>query len=258
MPQQGMTAEHIWVEGHNGDRINAYLARPMGPGPFPAVHLFHHMPGWDEASKEMARKFAHNGFIAIMPNLHYRQGHDDPVANSNSIREAGGMPDDRTLGDAAGAISYLQHLSNYNGKVGIIGVCSGGRQVFLAACKLSGINAAVDCWGGGVTPRDSEPPTEAMPHAPIEFVADLSCPMLGIFGADDARPTVEEGTRPPTPPSRPPASPGNTRSTPTPATASSPLTGPATPSKRPTQPGPASSTSTASTCRRASPLPRPS
>ena len=192
MPQQGMTAEHIWVEGHNGDRINAYLARPMGPGPFPAVHLFHHMPGWDEASKEMARKFAHNGFIAIMPNLHYRQGHDDPVANSNSIREAGGMPDDRTLGDAAGAISYLQHLSNYNGKVGIIGFCSGGRQVFLAACKLAGIDAAVDCWGGGVTPRDSEPPTEAMPHAPIEFVANLSCPMLGIFGADDARPTVEE------------------------------------------------------------------
>ena len=103
MPYQGMTAEHIWVEGHNGDGINAYLARPLGAGPFPAVMLFHHMPGWDEASKEMARKFAHNGYIAIMPNLHYRQGHDDPVANSNSIREAGGMPDDRTLGDAEGS-----------------------------------------------------------------------------------------------------------------------------------------------------------
>ena len=72
MPYQGMTAEHIWVEGHNGDGINAYLARPLGAGPFPAVMLFHHMPGWDEASKEMARKFAHNGYIAIMPNLHYR------------------------------------------------------------------------------------------------------------------------------------------------------------------------------------------
>ena len=192
MAYQGMTAEHIWVEGHNGDAINAYLARPLGAGPFGAVMLFHHMPGWDEASKEMARKFAHNGYIAIMPNLHYRQGHDDPVANSNSIREAGGMPDDRTLGDAEGAIGYLRHLSNYNGKVGIIGFCSGGRQVFLAACKLKGLSAAVDCWGGGVTPRDSEPPTAAMPHAPIEFVNDLSCPLLGIFGEDDARPSVDE------------------------------------------------------------------
>ena len=114
MPQQGMTAEHIWVEGHNGDKINAYVARPMGPGPFGAVMMFHHMPGWDEASKEMARKVAHNGFIAIMPNLHYREGSDDPVANSNSIREKGGMPDARTLGDAAGAISYLQHLTVYH------------------------------------------------------------------------------------------------------------------------------------------------
>ena len=192
MAYNGMIAEEVWVEGHNGDAINAYLARPLGAGPFGAVMLFHHMPGWDDATKEMARKFAHNGYIAISPNLHYREGSDDPYANSASIRDKGGMPDARTLGDAAGAISYLQHLSGYNGKVGIIGFCSGGRQVFLAACKLKGLSAAVDCWGGGVTPRDSEPPTEAMPHAPIEFVNDLSCPLLGIFGADDARPTVDE------------------------------------------------------------------
>ena len=83
-------------------------------------------------------------------------------------------------------------MSVHNGKVGIIGFCSGGRQVFLAACKLSGIDAAVDCWGGGVTPRDSEPPTEAMPHAPIEFVADLNCALMGLFGEDDARPSIAE------------------------------------------------------------------
>ena len=192
MAYEGMIAEQVWVQGHNGDAINAYLARPLGEGPFPAVMLFHHMPGWDAATKEMARKLAHNGYIAISPNLHYREGSDDPVANSNSIREKGGMPDDRTLGDAAGAIGYLRHLSVHNGKVGIIGFCSGGRQVFLAACKLSGIDAAVDCWGGGVTPRDSEPPTAAMPHAPVEFVNDLSCPLMGLFGEDDPRPTVAE------------------------------------------------------------------
>ena len=154
--------------------------------------LFHHMPGWDAATKEMARKLAHNGYIAISPNLHYREGSDDPSANSASIRDKGGMPDARTLGDAAGAIGYLRHLDVHNGKVGIIGFCSGGRQVFLAACKLQGVDAAVDCWGGGVTQRDSEPPTEAMPHAPIEFVSDLSCPVMGLFGEDDARPSIAE------------------------------------------------------------------
>ena len=152
MAYEGLIAEQVWVEGHDGDRINAYLARPLGSGPFPAVMLFHHMPGWDAATKEMARKFAHNGYIAISPNLHYREGSDDPSVNSASIRDKGGMPDARTLGDAAGAIGYLRHLDVHNGKVGIIGFCSGGRQVFLAACKLQGIDAAVDCWGGGVTP----------------------------------------------------------------------------------------------------------
>ncbi len=65
----------------------------------------------------MARKFAHNGYIAISPNLHYREGSDDPVANSNSIRDKGGMPDARTLGDADGAIGYLRRLSVHKARL---------------------------------------------------------------------------------------------------------------------------------------------
>ena len=68
---QGMLAETIFHAGHAGDSIQAYLARPLGPGPYPSVIVIHHMPGWDEASKEIARKFAYNGYIAIAPNLHY-------------------------------------------------------------------------------------------------------------------------------------------------------------------------------------------
>ena len=70
---QGMLAETIFHAGHGGDSIQAYLARPLGPGPYPSVIVIHHMPGWDEASKEIARKFAYNGYIAIAPNLHYRE-----------------------------------------------------------------------------------------------------------------------------------------------------------------------------------------
>ena len=54
MAYDGMIAEEVWVEGHNGDAINAYLARPLGAGPFGAVMLFHHMPGWDDATKRSA------------------------------------------------------------------------------------------------------------------------------------------------------------------------------------------------------------
>ena len=193
MPKyEGMLAETVLINGHNGDQIDAYLARPLGAGPVGSVVLIHHMPGWDEASKEMARKLAYNGFATISPNLHFREGQATPQENSASIRDKGGMPDERTMGDVQASINYLHSLPYTNGKVGIIGFCSGGRQVFLAACTLSGINAAVNCWGGGVTPRDSEPPTEAMPVAPIEYVANLSCPMLGLFGNDDGRPSPAE------------------------------------------------------------------
>ena len=82
-------------------------------------------------------------------------------------------------------------MSYHNGKVGIIGFCSGGRQVFLAAGTLSGIDAAVDCWGGGVvcTPADL---TERQPVQPLDYTKDISCPILGLFGNDDARPSPED------------------------------------------------------------------
>jgi len=79
-------------------------------------------------------------------------------------------------------------LPYHNGKVGIIGFCSGGRQVYLAAGTVSGIDAAVDCWGGGVVcPPDAL--TERQPVAPIDYTKDIGCPILGLFGNEDARPS---------------------------------------------------------------------
>ena len=191
MKYEGLLAETVIIRGHEGDEIDAYLARPLGPGPHPSVVLLHHMPGWDEASKEMARKLAYHGFATISPNLHFREGPATPQENSASIREAGGMPDNRTLGDVAGSINFLRSLPYCNGKVGIIGFCSGGRQVYLAACRLSGIDAAVDCWGGGVTASPDEL-TERQPVAPIDYTADLNCPLLGLFGEEDPRPSPKD------------------------------------------------------------------
>lgn len=187
-PSEAMSAEIVNMRGHEGDTIDAYLARPTGPGPYPGVVVIHHMPGWDEATKEIARKFAHHGYAAISPNLHFREGKGTPEANSASVRDAGGMPDNRTMGDVEGAIRYLRALPYLNGKVGIIGYCSGGRQVYLAACTLKGIDAAVDCYGGGVA-AGKEGLTPRQPVDPIDYTKDLSCPLLGLFGREDKRPS---------------------------------------------------------------------
>jgi carboxymethylenebutenolidase len=194
MPYEAQVAETVNIRGHQNDLIDAYLARPIGSGPYPGVVVIHHMPGWDEATKEIARKFAHHGYVAISPNLHYREGKATAEENSASVRAAGGMPDDRTMGDVQGAISHLRTLPYLNGNVGIIGYCSGGRQAYLAACTLSGIDAAIDCYGGGVVAPPAEL-TPRQPVAPIEYSKDLRCPLLGLFGREDRRPSPEDVAR---------------------------------------------------------------
>ena len=185
---EGMLAETITIQGAKGDTINAYFARPLGPGPFPGMVVIHHLPGWDEWYREVTRKFAHHGYAAISPNLYFREGHGTAEDLGAKVRAAGGIPDDQIVGDVEGSLRYLRSLPSVNGKVGVFGTCSGGRNAFLAACRVKGFNAAVDCWGGRVVmaKEDLNPKT---PVAPIDYTKDLSCPLLGLFGDEDQSPS---------------------------------------------------------------------
>lgn len=185
---EGMLAETVVYPGDGGTLINAYFARPLGPGPHPAVILIHHLPGWDGWYREATRKFAHEGYAALSPNFYYREGHGTPEDVAAKVRSVKGIADAQVLGDVAGAIDYLQAMPNCSGKIGIFGTCSGGRHAFLAACRVSGLHAAIDCWGGRVVMAPEEL-TEKQPVAPIDYTADLTCPLLGIFGAEDSSPT---------------------------------------------------------------------
>jgi carboxymethylenebutenolidase len=194
MRYEGQLAETVSLPGHGGDVISAYLARPLGPGPFPGVIVIHHMPGWDEATKEITRRFAHHGYVAIDPNLHHREGPDaSPDDAAAASRAAGGVPDDRFVGDMDGALSLLRLLPVSTGKVATIGFCSGGRQSFLAACSLP-LDAAVVCYGGGMV--NPPPPGAPFKVTPVIGLADgLSCPVLGLFGAEDTHPGPDEVSR---------------------------------------------------------------
>ena len=147
---EGMIAETITLKGHNGEEIHTYFARPQGPGPFPAVVVIHHLPGWDEIYRDFTRKLAHHGYLAISPDLYCRDAHGTPEDVAAAIRADGGAPDDRVLGDVQAAADYVLSLPSSNGKVGVWGTCSGGRHAFLAGCKLTVFDAVVECWGGNV------------------------------------------------------------------------------------------------------------
>ena len=188
---EGLMAETVMMTGAHGDWINAYLARPLGAGPFPAMVLAHHMPGWDEWYRRTTLKFALHGYVTITPNLYFRAGHGTPEDVAAKVRGEGGIPDDQAVGDLAGGMQYVRVLPYSNGRVGVFGTCSGGRHAYLAACRAPGFDAVVDCWGGRVV-MTSDQLTAKSPVSPLDYTNDLSCPILGIFGNEDKNPTPEQ------------------------------------------------------------------
>jgi carboxymethylenebutenolidase len=182
------------IRGQGGDEIEAYAARPSDETKRGGVVLIHHMPGYDRATKEMARRFAELGYDTVMPNLYWREAPgaapDDAAATA---RAAGGVPDERLIGDVAGAAEWLRGLPTSNGKVGVIGHCSGGRQSVLAACNLN-LEAAVDCYGAFVVGT----PPEGFPLKVTgleDQLPGLRAPLLGLFGNDDQYPSPEQVDR---------------------------------------------------------------
>jgi len=188
---ESLSAQTVLITGHDRDEVEAYLARPAGEGSRGGVVVIHHMPGYDRATKEIVRRFAELGFDAICPNLYWREAPGAaPEDAATTVRAKGGVPDERLIGDVAGATKYLRLLPSSNSRVGVIGYCSGGRQAVLAACNVE-LDAAVDCYGAFVVGT----PPEGFPLKVTNLVDQLPrlrAPLLGLFGKEDSHPTPEQ------------------------------------------------------------------
>jgi carboxymethylenebutenolidase len=148
---RGMTCENVTINGDKGTPITAYVARPSGPGPFPGVVLVHHLPGWSEFYIETTRRFAHHGHLAICANLYEREGggsDGNPDDVAAKVRAEGGIADSQMVGDIEAAVKWIGAQPGHNGKVGLIGSCSGGRHAFIYACQRKDVDACVEQWGG--------------------------------------------------------------------------------------------------------------
>lgn len=185
-----MRAETVLMPGDGGDEVEAYLVRPDEPVPRGGVVVIHHLPGYDRGMKEITRRFAEMGYDAICVNLYYREAPgaapDDAAA---FVRANRGIPDDRLVGDVAGAAAYLRALPTSNGKVGVVGYCSGGRQSVLAACNVD-LDACVDCYGAFVTGTPAADFPLSVTNL-VEMLPRLRTPLLGLFGDEDAYPSPE-------------------------------------------------------------------
>jgi carboxymethylenebutenolidase len=185
------TAEIITYPAGGTDQVHAYVVRPDREGPLPGIVLVHHLPGWDEFYQEFAERLGRHGYTVICPDLYCRFGHGTPDDVAAKVRSQGGVPDDSVVADCAAALGWLKSQPGANGKVGIIGTCSGGRHSVLVASRVRGFTAVADLWGGGVIMAEDQL-TPARPVAPIDYTDELDAPLLGLFGNDDQSPTAQQ------------------------------------------------------------------
>lgn len=175
-----------------GDQIAAYVARPAQDGAYPGIIVIQEAFGLVDHICDLARRFAGIGYNAIAPALYWRRGAPSNPEDINTVFPVMfGLPDSEAVQDLNAAADYLNALPGATGKIGAIGFCSGGRHTLLFACSSNKVNAAIDCWGGFINRATPDAETSAArPKAPLDMLANLNCPLFGVFGEEDQNPPV--------------------------------------------------------------------
>ena len=182
----------VQYPSQDGTQINAYLSRPAAAGRYPGVVVIMEAFGLNDHIKDVARRFAAQGYIAVAPDMYTREGAPDPSNMDSVIQTMLSVPDTQAVADLDGAIVHIKRMPDSNGKVGAIGFCSGGRYTLIVGCKSTNLDAAVDSAGGFIL---QEQHTPQRPVSPIEMLPALSCPLLGLFGEEDPNPSPAHAAR---------------------------------------------------------------
>ena len=176
-----------------GEQIAAYLATPNQPGSYPGIVVIQEAFGLVDHICDLARRFANIGYNAVAPALYWRRGGPKNPDNMDDVRPVMfGLPDSEAVQDLEASAAYLRALPGATGKIGAIGFCSGGRHTLLFACSSNKVDAAIDCWGGFIHRADPDHESSAArPKAVLDLVANMHCPVFGVFGVEDQNPPPE-------------------------------------------------------------------
>ena len=155
---------------------------PAAPAPHPAIVLIPDVRGLYAHYRDVAQRFASEGFATLALDVYSREGAPEISDVASALRWMRGLPDERVLGDVGGAVGFLAERPDVRSEaVGITGFCMGGQYTLMAACSVPGIAAAVS-WYGMLSYAEK---SAHKPRSPLDMAAALACPYLGFFGADD-------------------------------------------------------------------------
>jgi carboxymethylenebutenolidase len=180
---QGLVAGEAQVPTHEG-ALPAYFARPDGAGPFPIILVIEEIFGVHEYIKDVCRRLAKRGYLAVAPELYARIADlskmtDPQEIVTNVILKA---PDATLLEDLDSTAAWALANHGDTGRLGVVGFCRGGRDTWLYAEHNPYLKAAVAFYG-----PVRGPVSAIQPKTPLDLARDLKCPLLGLYGgADDS------------------------------------------------------------------------
>ncbi len=162
----------------NGQRVAGYLAKPKGPGPFPAVIVIQEWWGLNPHIKEVSERYAREGYVALAPDLYHGKVTADP---NEAGKLMSALNREEAVKDLLGALQHLRAMKEVRGdRLGVTGFCMGGSFALLLPCRSKEIRAAAPYYG--------EIPDEAT-------LKNLACPILYIYGDQDFWITKDEVKR---------------------------------------------------------------
>ena len=178
----GIIAGEVKIPVSDGE-IPAYRAMPAKGSKFPVTLVVQEIFGVHEHIKDICRRFAKLGHVAIAPEMYARQGDVSKIENIQEIvsKVVSKVPDSQVMSDLDAAVNYAVKTANGDAsKLGITGFCWGGRIVWLYAAHNPKLKAGVAWYG-----RLVGPPSANTPKHPVDIAAQLNAPILGLYGADD-------------------------------------------------------------------------
>ncbi len=176
----GLVAGDVSIESFDR-KIPAYWAMPVGKGPFPSVIVVHEIFGVHEHIKDLCRRFAKKGFLAIAPYLYSRQGEVVSLKDiPEIIKVVSKVERAQVTKDLDATMTYIEKSGKADMKrVSITGFCWGGATTWLYAANHPKIKAGA-AWYGPLQAK-----TEGA-ESPLSIAATLKVPVLGLYGGQDA------------------------------------------------------------------------
>ena len=177
--EQGLVTATVEIDA--GDRkIPGYLARPVAKGRHPVVFVYTEIFGVHEWIKDICRRLAKAGYVALAPDFFVRNGDPSKLTDFPEIMKiVGATPDAQVTSDTAAALKFLKTQPFADMKrVGVTGFCWGGGKTWLAAARFAEFKAGV-AWYGPLV-KNAYPQTP-----PIELAKNLHGPVLGLYGGLD-------------------------------------------------------------------------